>query len=177
MKPAWKKVKAALKSGLRRAGVTWSRRMGGFIVKETPGKGRGLFAARDYAALEALLPLSGRVRLARSGMTIQVGPDVHVEPDEPLVFSNHSCEPAMGLRADAKGRVGFFARRAVRAGEELTWDYATSESDFVVGGAPGRIECLCGAPACRRVLVNGWQDLSPAQKRAYDDWRMPYLKP
>jgi hypothetical protein len=39
------------------------------------------------------------------------------------------------------------ARRDIRAGEELTVDYATSS------GAPGfRMTCTCGSPICRNEI-------------------------
>ena len=36
--------------------------------------------------------------------------------------------------------------RNIKAGEELTWDYAMTEA------SDARIECLCGAPNCRGII-------------------------
>ena len=59
-------------------------------------------------------------------------------------FINHSCQP--NLRAcRIRGRVFFFSRRTIRAGEELTLDYR-----FRREGA--RVECLCGSPKCRGTI-------------------------
>jgi len=49
-------------------------------------------------------------------------------------YGNHSCEPTMG----PVGSFEFATRRAVRAGEELTVDYATISDDSTF-----RMECRC----------------------------------
>ncbi|KAG6516343.1 hypothetical protein ZIOFF_026802 [Zingiber officinale] len=65
-------------------------------------------------------------------------------------FINHSCEPNTEMqkwRADGETRVGIFARRNIRKGEEVTYDY-----QFVQFGADQ--VCLCGTPRCRQKLGN-----------------------
>ena len=45
--------------------------------------------------------------------------------------------------------VGFFALEYIRAGTELTWDYA-----YTVGSVPGKtLRCYCGAKECRGRLL------------------------
>ncbi len=56
-------------------------------------------------------------------------------------FINHSCDPNTFMRCTAT-RAEFYARRAIRAGEELTVDYVDSHHD-------GKLRCRCGARNCR----------------------------
>ncbi|PFH33434.1 histone lysine methyltransferase SET/SUV39 [Besnoitia besnoiti] len=59
-------------------------------------------------------------------------------------FLNHSCEPNVEVRNIWRGPllpvVGVFARRAIRAGEALTYAY---------GAGYETIKCWCGAKACK----------------------------
>ena len=57
-------------------------------------------------------------------------------------FLNHSCEP--NCQTDViGGHVWIFAKRDIRAGEELTYDYCLHD------GQPGDAPCTCGAKNCR----------------------------
>lgn len=56
-------------------------------------------------------------------------------------YINHSCDPNTFMRC-TPGRAEFYARRAIRRGEELTVDYGVSHHD-------GKLRCRCGARNCR----------------------------
>jgi uncharacterized protein len=56
-------------------------------------------------------------------------------------FINHSCDPNTFMRC-TPARAEFYARRAIRRGEELTVDYGDSHHD-------GKLRCRCGARNCR----------------------------
>jgi SET domain-containing protein len=60
--------------------------------------------------------------------------------DDPLRFTNHSCQPNAVLRI-RQGRVEFYALRDVAAGEELTANYGETHHE-------GRLRCRCGAHGC-----------------------------
>jgi SET domain-containing protein len=64
--------------------------------------------------------------------------------DGPFQFINHSCDPNVFIRI-AYGRVEFYARRNIRAGEELTCDYGDSHHD-------GRLACRCQSSNCKRFI-------------------------
>ena len=120
--------------------------------------GRGLFAREPFAVGEVVCVKGGYVfgREALRAMPawyrsaeIQVAEDLFIGPlaegerEGSMVFSNHSCEPNVGVR----GQIVFVAMRAVAAGEELTHDWATTDDDDY------ELECNCGAPACRRRIT------------------------
>ncbi|XP_072537824.1 histone-lysine N-methyltransferase SUV39H1b [Salminus brasiliensis] len=91
-------------------------------------------------------------------------------------FVNHSCDPNLQVynvfieNLDERlPRIAFFATRAIKAGEELTFDYKMQldpvdaestrmDSNFSLTGLPGspkkrmRIECKCGVATCRKYL-------------------------
>ena len=55
---------------------------------------------------------------------------------------NHSCSPTVGV----KGQVVVLARCDIAVGEELTFDYETTDL------YPNPFECLCGAVDCRHTI-------------------------
>ena len=75
-------------------------------------------------------------------------------------YLNHSCIGNVGFNEDGD----FVARRLIRKGDELTYDYALAESN-----PRFRMECRCDAVACRRVITgNDWKALEFQEKnRAY----------
>jgi len=138
------------------------------VVRESPIHGRGLFAAERMAAGEIVCVKGGYVfdRRALGSMPgwyaaaeIQVAEDLFIGPsaegerEGSMVFSNHSCEPNIGVR----GQIVFVAMRDIEPGEELTHDWATTDDDDY------RLECRCGAPSCRRLITGR-------------DWRRPELQ-
>ncbi len=65
-------------------------------------------------------------------------------------YFNHSCDGNVGF--DDRG--DFVARRKIRKGEELTYDYALAESN-----PRFKMACKCGSQHCRRVVTgDDWRD-------------------
>jgi len=67
---------------------------------------------------------------------------------------NHSCAPNCVTFEDDKGRVFIEARRAIKPGEELSYDYR-----LIVDGRLSKKEresytCRCGKRSCRGTLLN-----------------------
>lgn len=124
--------------------------------------GTGLFAAEPIAAGQALgefegVPMSFEEfeQLHDTGDTriscdhLQVGTRAYIKISEPYVLINHSCEPNMGLR----GERTMVALRDIAPGEEITYDYSTTEwtvqeyPPYYTDGWP--MACHCGAASCR----------------------------
>ncbi len=127
-------------------------------VKPSPIQGRGLFAVAPIARGEIVCAKGGHVfdreRLRElqprlGAAEIQIGEDLFIGPvDEEsregsMIFSNHSCEPNLGVA----GQIVFVALRDIEAGEELTHDWATTDDDDY------EMECRCGAPSCRKLIT------------------------
>lgn len=116
--------------------------------------GTGAFAVEHFRARQKLGELDGELisirearRRARQSTRLHL-----VELDErraldcsegasPLKFVNHSCNPNAFMRI-AHGRVEFYARRAIAAGEELTAHYGQTHH-------AGTLACRCGALGCQ----------------------------
>jgi hypothetical protein len=83
--------------------------------------------------------------------TLTVFEDVHLvlPPATTVHYGNHCCDPCLWH----VGPYDIATRRPVRAGEELTTDYATQT------GAPGfTMRCHCGAAGCRgEVTSEDWR--------------------
>lgn len=88
--------------------------------------------------------------------TVQVEEDFFLASwteDEPADYVNHSCDPNVGL----VGQLTLVALRDIAPGEEVSFDYATSD------GTPyDEFLCDCRAEKCRG-RVSG------------DDWKIPEL--
>jgi hypothetical protein len=128
--------------------------------------GRGVFAARDFRAGDFIARFEGTETALRTRMSLQFGPERHVEPGEhhPLRFLNHACSP----NAEFSG-TDLRARADIPAGAEITIDYNCHESELAEPFA-----CRCGAPDCTGI-VRGWRHLEAPQRDARRDRAAPWL--
>ena len=109
-----------------------------------------------------LLPASQQVR------SLQIDENLYIagapEP-EPADFINHSCNPNCMLT----GNVVLVAGREIAAGEELSYDYATTDgSDY------DEFECSCGSDLCRG-KVSGHDWMLPELQLRFRGSFSPYL--
>jgi SET domain-containing protein len=149
-------------------------------VRESKVHGRGLFAIADIAKDEIVAVKGGRIvdrKTLREKIAPRLGPveiqidnDLFIAPvtDEErelsMLYSNHSCDANLGMR----GEITLVAMRNIRAGEELSHDWATTDDDDYF------VECKCGAPNCRKVLIGkDWQ--RPELQRRYAGYFSAYL--
>ncbi|HET6350390.1 MAG TPA: SET domain-containing protein [Candidatus Krumholzibacteria bacterium] len=131
-----------------------------------PSKGgRGLFARERVRSGEVLLVWGGDVVSGdmlkwmseeKRRLAVQIEEDLYlVTPNEgPADWVNHSCDPNAGL----VGQIVLVALRDIRMGEEICFDYATSD-----GSPYDEFECGCGSRVCRRHVTG-------------DDWKLPELQ-
>jgi uncharacterized membrane protein YeiB len=114
-----------------------------------------LHAVRSLAPGEVVFPLTGRLVEQPTRFTIQVGADAHLTPisehASPWKYLNHGCDPNVAI--DVPRRV-IVARRPITAGEELRFDYNTTEWELAEP-----FVCNCGAPTCVGVAM-GFAHLS-----------------
>ncbi|MEK6896996.1 MAG: SET domain-containing protein-lysine N-methyltransferase [Nanoarchaeota archaeon] len=93
-----------------------------------------------------------------------IAPTSRKELEETGVF-NHSCEPNCGF----SNQITLIAIKDINKGEELTFDYAFSESKM------DEFKCNCGSENCRKIIKQtDWKNLV-IQKR-YLKYFSPYLK-
>jgi SET domain-containing protein len=120
-------------------------------------QGKGLFADRPIPKRKKLGEFTGElisVREARRRAK-QATRIVIVEMSEtravdgsvnggPFQFVNHSCDPNLYIRI-AYGRIEFYTKKRIKAGEELTCDYGESHHD-------GKLPCCCQSEKCRKFI-------------------------
>jgi SET domain-containing protein len=132
-------------------------------VRESPIQGRGLFAVEPISKGEVVCVKGGHIfdrRILRQVQErlgpaeIQVAEDLFIGPlkeDEregSMIFSNHSCNPNIGVN----GQIVFVAMRNIQAGEELTHDWAMTDDDDY------EMSCNCGSENCRKTVTGqDWQ--------------------
>ncbi len=66
---------------------------------------------------------------------------------------NHGCQPNCEAIEYDDGRVFIHARRTIRAGEELAYDYRLSFVGPITRKAREALTCRCGAKRCRGTLL------------------------
>lgn len=132
-------------------------------VKKTNKYGFGTFANENIKKDELLLVLSGYVmrlqdeeKLPKSlndnGIQVTEDFSICVSKKEELGginFFNHSCDPNAGVR----GQIFLVAMKKIKAGEEVTFDYAMTlcQSRNV---KPYHLKCLCGKKICRGTITD-----------------------
>ena len=130
-------------------------------MRVTPGKGSGSFAISKISKGEIVASFGGSVidqselvkysddRVSRS---LQLNSDTYLlsgNIPEPGDMINHSCEPNCGIA----GTSSVQALREIEIGEEITFDYAMTDSskydEFI---------CTCGKSGCRKKITGiDWQ--------------------
>jgi uncharacterized membrane protein YeiB len=108
-----------------------------------------LHALRSFARGEVVVPLRGLSVVRPTRFSIQVGRDAHLDPisddASPWGALNHGCDPNVVI--DVSRRV-IVARRAIAAGDQLRFDYNTTEWELAES-----FVCNCGAPTCVGVAM------------------------
>ncbi len=150
------------------------------MVRESPIHGRGLFA-KDAIERGEIVAVKGGHIITREQLRklqptlgaaeIQIADDLFICPvtmeerEGSMIFSNHSCEPNLGVH----GEITFLAMRAIHMGEELTHDWAMTDNE------DSTIECHCGAKNCRGVITGkDWQ--RPELQARYAGYFSAYLQ-
>jgi len=125
------------------------------VARVGTGRGWGVFAVGDIPAGATVAIFGGdvvdRAELDtfppdRRSRSIQVEEDLYLAgpyAPEPADRLNHACGPTCAL----SGAALLVAIRQISRGEELTYDYATSDgSDY------DEFACRCAGPVCRAAL-------------------------
>ena len=130
-------------------------------MRVTPGKGSGSFAISKISKGEIVASFGGNVidqseltnysadRVSRS---LQLNIDTYLLsgafPEDGDMI-NHSCEPNCGIA----GTSSVQALRDIEIGEELSFDYAMSDSSHY-----DEFTCACGKDKCREKITGmDWQ--------------------
>ncbi len=156
----------------------------GLEKRSSATQGWGIFAKVDIRKGERLAIFGGKIMLIdemyqlpveMQSYTMQIegrfvlGPAGTVPEDTD--FFNHSCDPNSGFR----GQVFLVAMRDIRAGEEVTFDYAMTVSESVGSDMVFAMDCVCGSSRCRKTITE--QDwMLPELQDRYKGYFSPYIQ-
>ena len=153
----------------RRNGATPARRA--YSVRNSPIHGRGVFATRTIRKGAAIIEYRGRrISMEAADELPDSDPD---NPFHTFLFElndgrvidagrggnaarwiNHSCRPNCEPYEDDDARVFIAAKRTIRAGEELAYDYKLNVPGRKTPRLLANYACRCGAPRCRGTMVD-----------------------
>ena len=112
--------------------------------------GMGIFAATSFKTGDAVILLKGAKIIHPSPLNqspnwVGIDNDMWIDPEYPVSYLNHSCEPNAAFSENLLLR----ALRPIARDEEITMDYSTTEADLT-----WRMDCACGVPTCRETLTS-----------------------
>ncbi len=136
-------------------------------------EGKGIFLTRDVEKDETIFIFSGKEVVLTTGYwfrmpnALQVGYAKWLVPEKGSVgeFLNHCCSPSAGI----KGRNRIVAMRSLKKGDEVTIDYALTETYPL-----WHMKCHCKAKNCRKV-VKPYQDMPGWRMKKYVDYTSKYI--
>jgi len=142
-----------------------------YVVRHSPIHGRGVFATRTIRKGADVIEYRGRRISMEAADNL---PDS--DPDNPFhtfLFElndgrvidagvrgnaarwiNHSCQPNCEPYEDDEGRVFIAAKRTIRTGEELAYDYKLNVPGRRTARLAASYACRCGAPRCRGTMLD-----------------------
>lgn len=135
--------------------------------------GKGIILNHDIKKDETIFIFKGREitytggawHLGRNWLQVGYVKWIDPSPKTPGQYLNHSCNPSAGVR----GKNIIVAMRDLKKGEEVTIDYALSETYPL-----WHMRCKCGSKNCRGI-VKPYQDLSDQRRAKYVPYTSKYI--
>ena len=126
----------------------------GLKVVCSPIHGYGVVAVRDFAPGQVIAWVDGVLyrekEIPDDTYALWVDEGWYFDMVDQTRWINHSCQPNGEIEAELDGRGGAWARivalRPIRAGDEITYDYAFP-AEFAE-------PCACGTAACRGWIID-----------------------
>jgi SET domain-containing protein len=123
-------------------------------VFRSPIHGYGVVARRDFARGELIADVDGILYreedLEDDRYCLWICDGFYFDMIDQTCWINHSCDPNAEIEGELDGQGSAWARvvaaRHIRAGEEISYDYAFPQELAE--------RCTCGSPACRGYIVD-----------------------
>jgi len=154
-------------------------------IKDVEGKGKGIFALKDFKEGEFILEITGEVietehpeeypeeitehwaPLGKEGNKYRF-----IKPESPWMYMNHSCDSNAGIINDRK----LVAARDIKKGEEITIDYSAMDIESVTFGKKQlSMECKCCSKNCRKIIKT-FDQLDKKDQDRLKKFLSPYLR-
>ena len=144
-----------------------------YFIGKSKINGKGIILNKDVVKDEIIFRFTGKtiknqLNWYRGPNWLQVGYTEWIIPHPGSTgnYLNHSCNPNAGI----KGKNTIVAMGPINKGEEVTIDYALSET-FPLW----HMKCKCGSKNCRK-LVKPYQDLPIQRQKKYMEYTSKYIK-
>jgi hypothetical protein len=134
----------------------------GIEMKDIEGY-KGLFAKESFIEASVIFYLKGRVSIHPNKYSIQLDRNKHLDfptdrkanddLDYAWQYLNHSCEPNGYMNT---AEYTFRALRKIRRGEEITFNYLTTEYELATP-----FSCHCGSAGCLGFIQGNRYVLQP----------------
>lgn len=138
-------------------------------VRDTK-KGKSIFAIDEIVKNEIIFEFEKKFLKHFTKTSMQIEETKHQESTNPEAvenFLNHSCEPNGYI--DFQGLI-YRALRPIKKGEELTFNYLTTEWELV-----NKFYCECGSQNCYG-QIKGFKYLTLEQQKELEPLLSPFLK-
>jgi len=163
--------KSVVKKPVKKAAKKSVKKALPFVVRKSVIHGRGVFASRDIRKGKKLIEYTGeRITWEEAERRYPIDPIPYhtflfeigdgsecldaANRSTPAKWFNHSCKPNCEAEEDDDERVFIKARRDIKAGEELTYDYnLTCEEKMKKSERQRRYPCWCGVKKCRLTML------------------------
>lgn len=132
----------------------------------------GVFAKKDLPEGTLLLTIStDKTQPQADRFSVQFNLGQHLDSDyiQWLKFTNHKCDPNIRFSVNLES-VQVFAAKNLSLGEELTFNYLTTEYDM-----HEKFDCNCDSKICYKV-IGGFKHLSSEAKLDLYPKLTPYLR-
>lgn len=120
---------------------------------ESTATGYRVVALSAFRSGDVVLVMEGAEIDTPDRYTVQIGPELHLSPSRipegvhdavgcEFMFTNHSCSPNIYIQ-----NLSFIARMDIFPGDEITFDYETTEYEMAEP-----FQCHCGSVDCRGII-------------------------
>jgi hypothetical protein len=148
-------------------------------IVETGNKGKSIFADENIKKGDSIFSFIGVTVPSEEGSykSLQINKDLCLESTEGFDNNlNHSCAPNCFIDFEQNPKQPVLvALRDIKKGEELSFDYNTTDYDLNDPRAMYSFLCHCQAPDCVGE-IRGYKSLMPEQKRKISPFLAPFLR-
>ncbi len=139
------------------------------VVLRDATKGRALFALEPIASNEVIVEFEQNFIDVPTWTSMQVDEETHqdaTDRDALENYVNHACRPNGYIEFST---LTLRARRTIESGEELTFNYNTTEWNMTQG-----FQCKCGCQGCYGPVL-GFKALNLKEQKRLEPWLSPFL--
>lgn len=144
-----------------------------YFIGKSKINGKGIILNKDVAKDEIIFRFTGKtikdkLNWYHGPNWLQVGYTEWIipKPGSAGNYLNHCCNPNAGI----KGKNTIVAMGPISKGEEITIDYALSET-FPLW----HMKCSCKSKNCRKI-VKPYQDMAAQRQKRYIEYTSKYIK-